>query len=868
MEQLDATLFAGPSIHAARAAIVVTVRAPKLGKLPAREAAKRARAILPQGAAQEAVLGAVAGPAAVRWPELMARLALALQKSRFEAPLSHTVEDVREAEAKRIIVETHEPEVVPFAATAAFDLTRLVFTAKKSDPAALKRIQFCLAMIDKNRLGWNTVTQLEACQRRGIPFSKTLANSPFMTLGQGIRRQRIRSSTADSASFIATQLADDKHLTKRLWQNYGIPVAEHRLCNALEETEASVAEIGFPLVVKGRHAEQGLSVSTGIRNMDQAKAAVRKAAALGRSWLIERHVEGEDYRFTVVDGRVVAVARRLPAHVVGDGKATVAKLIEGENRRREGLGRYADWLVPLQLDDEMRHVLAHQELTAESIPEKGCFVRLRHGSNISQGGVSEDATEIAHPDTMRLMERAAGIIGHPILGLDVLSPDIARPLGETGGVLIEANTAPGLRPHYVTPSGPRDVADAVIASLFPEDGEGRIPTVAVTGTNGKTTTCRMLCRIFEAAGMIVGTSGTHGTWIAGTRLRTSDDSGGYPARLVLQDPTVEAGVFELGRGGLLKQGTVCDRFDVGIVTNVTEDHLHQDGLETLDDIARVKRLVVERARVAAVLNADNTFCAAMAPEAAAPIWWFSQEQENPTVARHLAQGGNAILVEGAGEKAVIVQRTGQARTELMLVADIPLTLGGRARHNVANAQAAMAAALALGVPIESFRTALQAFTPSADASPGRLNIRDVGGIRLVVDFAHNEDGVGALCETFRDEPVSGQRVCVITASDNRDDGFYAGLVCPAARHFDRFFLAIDKKRDATRSAEEVAGVIARALAEAGADANAITVATNQETALADALASISAGDLFIAMGLKPQIAWDAVAAYGTEEAGA
>jgi len=312
VEQLDANLYFGPSIYADRSAIVVTIRAEGMAKLPAREAGRRARDIARDGPVSAALKAALKGRGAVRWPDLMARLALALQRPRFLAPLATAVEDVPAVRAKRIVVETHEPEVMPFAAAAAFELTYFVMVGKARDGDAAKRIEFCLGMIEKNRHDWNTVVLLEACLRRGIPFAKTLANTPYMTLGQGIKRQRIRSSVADAASVIATQLADDKHLTKQLLRNFGMPVPDHRLCNSEAEVEAAVAEIGFPLVVKGRHAEQGLSVTTDIRTLDQARAAVRKAKAMSRSWLIESHVAGDDYRFTVVAGRVVAVAGAWP----------------------------------------------------------------------------------------------------------------------------------------------------------------------------------------------------------------------------------------------------------------------------------------------------------------------------------------------------------------------------------------------------------------------------------------------------------------------------------------------------------------------------------------------------------------------------
>lgn len=866
MIQLAANLFFGPNLYAPHPVVMMDVQDTGLQDITADVLLKRAANRLPAGGVWLTVQRALNRLAELQrshdWSTVLAGLTVELQASHAITPLSTLTETMVEPIGKRIIVETDNPEVAPFAANAAFMITQLLFVPAPSageKEEATKTIQFLLSMVSKNQNDWNTSVILEAAARHDIPFFKTLANGPHFTLGQGVKSQRIHSSKADTSSNIGVEIASDKHFTKQLIRNYGLPIPEHRLITFAHELDGAIAEIGFPLVIKGRRGENGYSVTTNIRSKDEIKAAVEKAQRESESVLIERHVEGDDYRLTIVDGKMVAAARRLAARVIGDGTHTIDQLIQKENERRLGIGRFGDWLVPLSLDEDMLGMLARVDLTPDDAPGVGEIILLRNGSNVSQGGTTEDVTDIVHPDTVAMAENAARIVRIDIAGIDLIVPDITKPLGKDNGVVIEINAMPGLRPHYVTPTNPRDPADAIIGHLFPNGG--RIPTVAVTGTNGKTTTCRMVRHILEQSGQTVGMSGTYGLSVAGTILRHGDDSGGFAARQLMQHPAVEAGVFEMGRGGLLSQGTVWDWCDVGMVTNVTYDHLFQNGLTTMEEIARVKRQIIERARHAAVLNADDALCRGMAAVATAPVWWVSQSPDQALVRNHLTNGGQAVVIEHEGSEELAVYHDGLDQTALFPINDLPCTLNGRARHNVENALFAAAAGLALGLPVETIRAALCAFVPSFDVSPGRLNIRDVDGMRLVCDFAHNEDGVKKLCQTFENDPISGRRVCLMTVPNNREDAFYARMAAAAAPHFERFYTCVLERPDNPRPVKEIAAVIKRTLTKNGVSESAVTPCKTQQKALDAILKILRSGDLFIAMGLEPENAWQHLDSY-------
>lgn len=866
MIQLSANLFFGPSLYADRPIVMMDIQDGGLKDITADALLKRAGNRLPSTSEWQLVHNALARAAASQpslgWLDLLTALAVDLQGSRSLEPLGARTVAVPDANAIRVIIDTDNAEVAPFAANAAFMVTQILLIPVPSatdKENASKTIGFLLSMIEKNKLGWNTSVILEAAERHDIPFFKTLANGPHFTLGQGAKSQRIESSKADSSSNIGVEIAGDKHLAKQLIRNYGVPVPEHQLVTFDHELKKAVAEIRFPLVVKGRRGENGYSVTTNVRSNEELDAAVEKARRDSKSILIERHVEGDDYRLTVIGGKCVAAARRLAARVIGDGTHTIEQLVARENERRLGIGRFGDWLVPLKLDEDMHAMLTRVDLTADDVPALGEIVLLRNGSNVSQGGTTEDVTDIVHPDTVAMVEHAAQIVRLDIAGVDLIVPDITKPLSAENGVMIEINAMPGLRPHYVTPTNPRDPAEAIVSHLFPDGG--RIPTVAVTGTNGKTTTCRMVRHILEQSGLTVGMSGTYGLSVSGHQLRNNDDSGGFAARQLMQHPAVEAGVFEMGRGGLLNQGTVWDWCDVGMVTNVSYDHLFQNGLTTVEEIARVKRLIVERARRAALLNADDALCREMAPFASGPVWWISQSPDRDVVCEHVAQNGSAVVVEGEGAEERVVYYSGSEKTELFPVEALPATLRGRARHNVENALFASAAGLALGVSVETIRAALYSFLPNFETSPGRLNIRDVEGMRLVCDFAHNEEGVRQLCQTFEGEPVAGMRVCMMTVPNNREDAFYARMAVAAAPHFERFYLCVLERYDNPRPPKDITAVLKKTLIQNGVASAAITSSKTQEQSLDAVLKTLQGGDFFIAMGLRPEKAWQYIGSY-------
>ncbi len=856
MKPVSITLFEGPNVHAKRPLLRLRFEPSSLPTLNTESLAQRIDERLPEGSDWQEVRAAVrqslSNTGDVSAAYVLAALVGALQFEPFGRVFPTRVESNRRLGTIDILIAFFDPDVAQEAVRLALPATRLLFAAWESKRLVEVRASLAEALTESRRrckamaYTENTIVLLEAARERGVPIRKLVRGQRFALLGHGKRRMRVAQSASDLTSAFASNTSNDKALTSRVLRRVGIPVPRQRLIEREGDVAAAIAEIGFPLVVKGQTGSKGSSVTANIHTAEDATRALTKARRFAGKQVIEEHIEGTDYRLLVVDGKMNAAARRRAAHVVGDGKRSVAELVAMENRRRHERSGYGRWLIPLNLDADTLAMLSREGLTPDSVPEMGQEVRLRSTGNVSQGGTPEDVTEEVHPETVALAERAARTIGLDIAGVDVLTRDIARPLSETGGVILEINHHPNLRPHYACET-PRDVAGAIVDYLMPAPERGQIPIAAVTGTNGKTTTCRMLSRAFTEAGYCTALTTTSGAYVGKELVLKGDFANSVGARSVLQDPRVEAAVLETSRGGIIKRGIGWDACDVAMVTNISADHIGQDNVESVEELAEIKGLLVELARGAVVLNADNAYCRAMAARASAPIWWVTTEPANALVESHLAEGGRAVLLEGEGPEARLVHCAGEQRQEILRVGDIPAALDGSARHNVENAMMAAATALAMALPLDALRRALSGFSLSFEDSPGRLNIRDVDGARIVLDYAHNVDGMVKIRDVVAGMPAAGRRICFLVTPTRQREEAIAQLAATVAPSFDRFIVSSSPRPGIARTTDEVAHGLREGLVGAGIAPEAITVEPDEGKAMEIAFQQVRPGDLLLVL---------------------
>ncbi|MEU4215912.1 cyanophycin synthetase [Actinoplanes sp. NPDC026623] len=640
--------------------------------------------------------------------------------------------------------------------------------------ALAERLAVLTRLAEREATGPSTRSIIVAARRRGIPVER-YPDLSLLRLGWGSRRRLAWAAMTDRTSGIGVDIAADKQVTRRLLEDAGVPVAAGGVARTAQEAVALLTALGAPVVVKPRQGRQGKHVALNLRTPADVENAF---AAAGGEVVVERQLAGRDYRVLIVAGEVVAAAERLAAHVVGDGASTVAELVAGTNadpRRGEGHARV---LTRIALDDHALAALDRQGCTPETVPAAGRQVWLRDNANLSTGGTGSDVTDRVHPDVAGLCLRVAALVGLDIAGIDLRLADIAAPLrpGDpariTGGV-IEVNAAPGLRMHLAPIRGrARDVGDAIVRAMFPGGSDGRIPTVAVTGTNGKTTVARLTAYLLAGSGLRVGLTTTEGVSIDGRTVRLGDATGPRSAQLVLGDPGVQAAVLETARGGALRRGLGYDWTDVGVITNITADHLGQDGLDSIEALAHVKALVAERVRDGGtlVLNADDPWVRSLAERARVRadrkrIVWFGTDPGQPVLAAHLSRGGTAYVLQDGW----LVQATGARRMPLLRVGDVPGSFDGAAPYAAVNALAAAAAARALGASHELVAERLASFEPRVD-NPGRGTVLRLGEVTLFIDYAHNPAAIAAVLRTLH--RLFGPNRCLAAVTlpgDRRDD---------------------------------------------------------------------------------------------------
>ncbi|MGO8961482.1 MAG: cyanophycin synthetase [Streptosporangiaceae bacterium] len=723
--------------------------------------------------------------------------------------------------------------------------------------------------VERERLGVSTAAIAAAARARGIPVRR-VGGLSLLRLGYGRYRRLVRAALTSQTSAVGVDVAADKELSKQLLAAAGIPVPAGLVARSGEGAANALAEIGAPVVIKPLGGSQGANLTIGIRSAAEAASAYAKAAAAGDAVLVEELVPGTDYRVLVIDGRIAAAAQLRPASVTGDGSHTVGQLVELVNADpRRGAGHSRE-LTRIKLDADALSHLDSLGLDDHSVPAAGQLVTLRRNANLSTGGTSRDVTDVVHPEVADMCRRAAATTGLDICGIDLRLCDIAAPLRDPNGhgaaqpaAVLELNASPGLRMHLSPAEGrPRDVAAAVIDSLYPPGQPASIPVVAVTGTNGKTTTVRMISQVLRQAGLRVGMTCTDGVYVGGQLVYAGDASGPRSAEMVLDDPTVEAAVLETARGGIVRRGLGYDRADVAVITNITADHLGADGVDDLDELIHVKALVAEEIHDggSVVLNADDPASAQLADRAAVRarspvIRFFSLLPGNPVVEQHRAAGGLCYeVIDGQ-----LTETEGESRRPLLPVAELPGSFGGQARHVVANALAAAAACRAAGLTAKDIKRGLATFTP-AIANPGRGNIFRAGQGPVIVDYGHNAAALTA-AGRFVTEVWGGEPVAAVTLPGDRRDDLIVRAAEAIATWFGQVVLYEDSDKRG-RETGEMLSLVSAALRRARPGIRC-ELAENPADALRAAV-DLAAGAPVLFVYEKFALALDALAAVGAE----
>lgn len=737
-----------------------------------------------------------------------------------------------------IVLEYGTPEVGKAALEVAVALVTAVIEERHFP--LQEKIKGLHSLGEQTRIGPSTGSILNACRRRGIPVIP-LGKGSLYQLGYGCRQQRIQATLTSRTSALAVDLACDKELAKCLLAGAGLPVPEGQKVTSLGEAVAAAHSLGYPVVVKPCQGNQGKGVFLELNSDQDVERAFRLAQNYDEEVLIEKFIPGRQYRLLVIGGKLVAAAERFPAVVVGDGEHTIRELVDQANsdpRRGEGHGRP---LTRLGLDQVALLELARQGYTPDSCPEHGTAVLLRRNANLSTGGSAADVTDLVHPDQALLAVRAAGVLGLDVAGIDLVAPEIDQPLqGEEA--IIEVNACPGFRMHLSPDQGePRDVGEDFVDYLFPPGSEVNIPVLSVTGTNGKTTTTRILSHLFQQQGLTVGMTTTDGVFINNRCLLEGDTTGPASARFVLQEHSVEVAVLETARGGILRGGLGYDQADIAVVTNIGPDHLGQDGIETLEDLFWVKSLVVEAVKKDGyvVLNADDPFAPRLRHRARGDVVYFSLYEDNVLVRRHLSTGGSAVFVRGG----IVYYGEGDDAVRIIGLKAIRAGIGGCALHNLENALAAAAAACAAGVAVSAIRKGLRTFGADNDHNPGRLMLYHVGKITVIVDYGHNAPAFRRIAEFARTLQPRHLIGIVGVPGDRRDDQIIqAGEV--AGIDFDKLYIREDRDLRG-RAPGETARLLYEGACRGGLSAGALQIIPDISSALGEALRHAEPGDVVV-----------------------
>lgn len=718
----------------------------------------------------------------------------------------------------------------------------------------------------RRELGPSTASLVNAAKDRDIPYLR-LNKYSLVQFGHGVYQRRIQATITSETRHIAVEIASDKEDTHNLLSDLGLPVPKQDMIYSEREAVRAARRIGFPVVVKPLNANHGRGVTINLTEEEQVAKAfgVAREQGTSRAVLVESFVTGFDHRMLVVNGKLVAVAKRVPGHVVGNGEHTVEELVDIVNSDpRRGIG-HEKVLTKIQFDEQAERLLNKKGYTRETILEAGEVLYLRSTANLSTGGTAIDLTDVVHPDNRDMAVRAVQAVGLDVGGVDFLTDDITQSHKDIGGAIVEVNAAPGFRMHVAPSEGtPRDVAGPVMDMLFPPGTPTRIPIAAITGTNGKTTTSRMLAHILKSTGHIVGMTSTDGVYIDGQLTVKGDMTGPTSASMVLRDPSIDIAVMETARGGLLRSGLGYTRCDVGACLNIAADHLGMKGIDTLEQLAEVKRVVVEVAKDTAVLNADDIHCLQMASYTDAEhLCYVTMNMNHDLVREHIRSGGRAIVLEQGINGDMITIYDKGAHIPLLWTHLIPATLEGKALHNVQNAMFAAAMAFSLDKSLEDIRHGLRTFDTTFFQAPGRMNIFDEHPFKVLLDYAHNPAAVKTICDVVDRLDVDGRRLCVLAAPGDRRDEDIQDIAHIAAGHFDYYLCRADDRRRG-RGHDEVPRMLRDTLIAEGVPESAIEVVPDETEAVNTALHTAQAGDLLVIFADEIARTWKQIIHFNPE----
>lgn len=686
-----------------------------------------------------------------------------------------------------VVFSYMEENVGIYAAKAAVTIAKALISGEEYDIDA--DIKMMRQMREKDRFGPSTGSIVDEAVSRGIPYIR-LNKQSLVQLGYGKNQVRFRATMTDRTSSIAVDLASNKDETKRMLQDAAIPVAKGLCIVDAEEVDVAIDKIGFPLVFKPLDGNHGKGASINVKTIEEARSAFDHAKQYSRKIIVEKFISGYDFRILVINHRFIAAALREPAHIVGDGSSTIQQLIDLENcDSRRGYG-HENVLTEITIDRETYEQLEKNNYSLDTILKKEEKCYLKGTANLSTGGTSTDITDLVHPTNIFIFERISRVIGLDICGVDIMASNLNEPLEVTGGVVLEVNAAPGFRMHLAPANGlARNVAAPVLDMLYPIGKSSTIPIIAITGTNGKTTTTRLIAHIVKNNGYRVGFTTSDGIYVQNSMLTKGDTTGPISAEFILKDPTVEFAILETARGGILRSGLGFKQCDVAVVTNIQEDHMGLSDINTLSDMARVKGVVARAVKRDGyvVLNADNEHCVNISKTVDCNIAYFSIDENNPVIIEHCKKGGIAAIYENG----YITIKKGEWKFRVDKASHVPLTFGGKVTFMIYNVLAATLASYVYGFTIEDIKMNLETFIPSAGQTPGRMNIFEFKEYKVLIDFAHNPDGFKGIKE-FLSNVESPFKIGIITGTGDRRDEDIREMGRISAEMFDHIIIRQDK----------------------------------------------------------------------------
>jgi len=745
-----------------------------------------------------------------------------------------------------------------YAAEQAVEIAHALINGDEYDINAC--IQRLKEIRERVRLGPSTGSIVQEAVSRKIPWIRLGTNS-LVQLGYGVNQQRFQATITGNTSSIAVDIACNKELTKRMLHDAAIPVPIGDLVTNEEQLQSVIRKIEYPVVIKPLDGNHGKGSSINVNDWEVAKIGLEHAQKYSNKVIVEKYITGYDFRVLVINNKMVAAARRVPAHVVGDGEMNLQQLIDKENQDpRRGYG-HENVLTEIAVDKDTSELLDKLNYTLETIPQRGEVVYLKSTANLSTGGTSIDVTDMVHPENITMAERISKIIGLDVCGIDIMAENLTQPLKESGGAIIEVNAAPGFRMHLAPSEGlPRNVAAPVVDMLYPQGKQFTIPIIAVTGTNGKTTTTRLISHIVKNNGYRVGFTTSDGIYIQNTMLTKGDTTGPISAEFILKDPTVEFAVLETARGGILRSGLGFSQCDIGVLTNIKEDHLGLNDIHNLKDLTKVKRVVLDSVKKNgwSVLNAMDEYSMRIINDLPSNVAIFSLDENNEHIKKFAKEGRTTCVYE----EGYVTIKKGDWKIRIGKVKDFPITMEGKAKFMIDNVLAASLACYLYGFGIEDISNSLRTFIPSAQLTPGRLNVFNFKNFKVLIDFAHNPAGYEAI-EDYLKNVESTKKIGIISGvGDRRDEDIrLCGKI--AGRMFDHIIIR-NEKHLRGRTEEEINGLIIDGMQDSGRDVSYETI-PKEIDALKHAMGMAEEGTFITALSDVISNAIDLVQEYQSKE---